>query len=96
MSIQLLALVPQIYAGRKVAAGSNFIVRGESDARLLIAIGRAASVPVAPVIPVPPPVARKWTRAVVAVPIAEPEEQEEAPKPKRQYKRRDMTAEDTE
>jgi hypothetical protein len=100
MSIQMRALVPQIYAGRRVAAGSNFLVRGESDARLLTALGRAsvavpAPIPavLAPVVPV-----RTWGKQIKAeepVSTDGAEVAEEAPKPKRQYKRRDMTAEST-
>ena len=41
MSIPMVALVPLIYAGRRMAAGTEFAVRGQSDARLLLALGRA-------------------------------------------------------
>jgi hypothetical protein len=82
MNIPMVALKPQTYAGRRVAAGAEFTVRGQSDARLLLALGRAdfAMAHAAPE-PEPEPVAV----------VAEPEAPK--PKPKRQYRRRDMTAE---
>lgn len=80
MSIPMVALKPQIYASRRLAVGDEFTVRGRSDARLLLALGRA-DFAMAHAAPEPEP-------APVAV-AAEPE----VPKPKRQYRRRDMTAE---
>lgn len=79
MSIPMVALKPQIYAGRRLVAGTEFTARGRSDARLLLALGRADFAMAEPE-PVPAPVA------------VEPE----VTKPKRQYKRRDMTAETAE
>jgi hypothetical protein len=100
MSIQMLALVPQIYAGRRVAAGSNFLVRGESDARLLTALGRASVAVPAPVAAVFAPLApvQRWGKQIKAeetAPTDGAQVAEETPKPKRQYKRRDLTAEGT-
>lgn len=86
MSIPMVALKPQIYAGRRRAAGALFDARGQSDARLLIALGRADFAPAPAVGEIAPEISPQFLPPVGAEP-------EVAPKPKRQYKRRDMTAE---
>lgn len=140
MTIPMIALKPLKYAGARVAKGGKFEVRGQSDARLLAAIGHAkqaapdARVP-APTKPLPAASLKKTVVASVAEVVAEaivpPEslpvvddvaeiesaaaddagdtpveagEPSEQPadaadlsprtsKPKRQYRRRDMTSE---
>lgn len=59
--ISLLALQSQVYAGRRLAAGVEFEARGATDARLLIAIGRADFAP-----------ARVGDSAPVVAPTREP------------------------
>lgn len=41
MFVQMIALKSQVYAGRPLKAGDPFLARGETDARILIAIGKA-------------------------------------------------------
>lgn len=41
MSVQMISLKPHVYAGRPLKAGDTFLARGETDARILIAIGKA-------------------------------------------------------
>lgn len=87
------------YAGRSYKAGDVFTARTKQDARLLVAVGMAAEY-------VPPPVAavlRKPEKIPVAdvvyegpaqdAPAQDAEVTAEVDKPKRYYKRRDMTAE---
>jgi hypothetical protein len=61
MKVPMIALKALVYAGRRVAAGAEFVARGASDARVLIAIGKADFAPAAPgeessAAPVAPPV----------------------------------------
>lgn len=56
MSVPMQAKVAFPYAGRRLAAGQQFTARGENDARILVAIGKATRdvpVPVAITDPVP-------------------------------------------
>lgn len=62
MSVPLQALRAFPYAGRRLKAGDQFEARGESDARLLCAIGHATrhvQVPTAITDPVPAPAETK-------------------------------------
>lgn len=52
--IPMTAIKDQVYAGRRIKAGAEFEVSGQSDARLLKALGRAKDR--APVAPTPVPV----------------------------------------
>lgn len=134
--IALVSLQRHVYAGRRLKPGDEFEARGQSDARLLIALKRADF---APAVPEPEPELAAAPAAVVELPIAAPVAIEPAPapevvttdapsadaaepaptpvdeqpaeqppqapaesapaepvKPRRQYKRRDMTAEGSE
>ena len=42
MAVQMVALRPYRYSGKALKPGDVFSVRGKSDARVLIALGRAA------------------------------------------------------
>lgn len=87
MKIAMVSLSPLcMYAGRRIKPGEVFEANGASDARVLIAIGRADF---APALPTPEPLPEP-----VVIPQWPETQDEPAPKPKRQYKRRDMTAED--
>lgn len=99
--IKMVSSTSHLYAGRRLKAGDAFEARGRGDARLLRALGRAVDAPAPAPVAEPVPALlmpkRQYVRKVVepapiafVSPLAEPEE---APKPKRQYKRRDMTAE---
>lgn len=89
------------YAGKPVHAGDVFEVR-DADVRVLIAIGTAEKYTEPPKRAVPavfkpiPPVANEWKppwpMPSLPAPEQEPASQDES-KPKRSYKRRDMTAE---
>ena len=77
MSVPMQALKGFPYAGRRLAAGDNFEARGESDARVLVAIGKAKrSAPVAlpplPDLDLPPAVAPKRGRGNKALQAAAP------------------------
>jgi hypothetical protein len=69
MAVQMIALKPHRYAGKALVAGDEFLVGGNTAARLLTALGRAA---------VCPPIAP----AQETVPAESPAEDVEA-KPKR-------------
>lgn len=76
MTITMIALKPLKYAGARVAKGGKFEVRGQSDARLLAAVGHAErAVPVAhvpaPVKPLPAASLKKTAIAAVAEVVAE-------------------------
>lgn len=133
--VPLIAKVSLLYAGKRVASGAEFEARSQSDARLLIAIGKADFAPAgepdsipfradnvstpadAPVMDVavswehpapnasPPFDPSPTSEAVAEQPAADPvaDQQpappvEEAPpvKPRRTYRRRDLTAEGSE
>jgi hypothetical protein len=98
--MKMVSLKPHVYAGKRLSVGDEFEVSGRSDARLLTAIGRAiVAPPPAPEPPAPPPVSRPLARVfvpkaeapAVAPVVAEPDSDE--PKPKRTYRRRDLSAE---
>lgn len=78
-----------MYAGRRIKPGEVFDVNGASDARVLIAIGRADF---APAVQIPEPV--QAPEPVIVPRWSDLEDEAPAPKPKRQYRRRDMTAEE--
>ena len=111
--ITMTCLKPMQYAGRRVQAGQQFDAHGENDARLLVAIGKAAryTPPVVPVYVAPksrailtttpqsifqpepvPTVEAVATDTAVTADDAEVHDADE--KPKRQYRRRDLTAEE--
>lgn len=65
MSVPMIASKAFTYAGRRLKAGDPFPARGESDARVLAAIGNAkrdTQVPTAITDPVPAPAASKRGR----------------------------------
>lgn len=87
----MTTLKPHRYASRSLVPGDEFEASGR-DARILAALGRARLVepPSAPAgEPTQPADAEQRSEDA---PPAEPPA-DEAPKPKRKYKRRDMTAE---
>jgi hypothetical protein len=105
--MELIALRPLVYASKRMKAGDRFSTRGGQDARLLKALGHAADAP-PPVVVEPEPVKRTYMRRdmVVEPPKVQPIEPPQGPawatdftsetvelKPKRQYRRRDQTAE---
>lgn len=108
MGIPMISLASHVYAGRRLAKGDEFEARGRQDARLLAALGRAeAALP--PIATIEPrPQARQSSAQtaqipdqMVDIPIADPDEGDEPEveisprtgRPKRTYRRRDMTAE---
>lgn len=91
MKIQMMTVREHVYAGRRLKPGDAFDATGKSDARLLEAIGRAVysrSLPPAEPVKAEP---------VVEAPASESAQSEEVPgeyvRPKRQYRRRNLTAE---
>lgn len=106
--IEMISKASHLYAGKRVAVGDRFEVRGRSDAQLMRALGRADFAPVAPVVAETPTEKPKRTyvrrvlEAAPEVPPAPDVAQVIAPdlpadteaKPKRTYTRRDMTAEE--
>lgn len=81
--ITLTAVKPLTYGSRRIRPGESFAAT-DSHARLLVALGRAVR-------QMPAPVA---ARALEAAPAADDEPAAEAaPKTRRRYRRRDMTAE---
>lgn len=127
--IEMIALKPLTYAGKRRKTGEEFPVRGQSDARVLIAIGSAdfapadeEDLPPAPpetvrvAAPAPAPIEQPAaaetpkpgpepeTRTEAAEPPAGDATASESPaagaaepdaeaKPRRTYRRRDLTAE---
>jgi hypothetical protein len=115
--IPMISLQAHVYAGKRLNPGDKFECRGQSDARVLRALGRAIDY-TAPPEPVHAPartytppgtystaaVKPQWRADVTA--DAEPKDLEaeeppqigsddhDAPKPKRDYRRRDMKAEE--
>jgi hypothetical protein len=68
MTIQMISLAAHLYAGQRLQAGDKFTCRGESDARLLRALGRAINYTPPPPVEYKPPVktvARKYFTAAV-------------------------------
>jgi hypothetical protein len=78
--IALTALKPFVYAGRRLKAGQEFAARGESDARVLIAVKNAGYAPVpikddattAPAVESKPPVAPAQAPAKVVPAVEAP------------------------
>ena len=102
MTIRMKALRAQIYAGARIKPGEEFDVRGERDAKLLYALGRAervvatAPAPAQKPVPAPEPAVDQAVDQAgepIGAEHAPAEESAEQPKPKRAYRRRDMTAE---
>ena len=127
--IPLTALKPFVYAGRRLKAGQDFEASGQTDARVLIAVGHADFAPAlaaepaaepprtadttAPLIAQPEPASQAGEASAqvedqpaqqVDIPADAAPEQSAAPEPdqapaeqpaakRRQYRRRDMTAE---
>jgi hypothetical protein len=69
MSIQMISIAPHIYAGKRLQVGDKFVCRGQSDARLLRALGRAIDYTPPPVVEYKPPVktVRKYFTAPAVV-----------------------------
>ena len=73
MSISMKAIKPHVYAGKRIAAGQVYEVRGQSDARIMKALGRSAdhAEEVRPeagprqVEPVAPPVTSTYSTAAI-------------------------------
>lgn len=73
MNVKLIAKIPHTYGTRRLQAKDEYEAHGESDARLMVALGRAERAPTAkvkavpapaPTLPTPPtPPARKTIRA---------------------------------
>ena len=114
--IPMICTKDLLYAGRRLKPGAAFNARGESDARVLEAIGKAKRAPVvvpvaAPATPTPtavqPRVSRGHTPPHPWPPLSAPvvdqvdtvapnpggDDTPLADVPKRQYRRRDLTAE---
>jgi hypothetical protein len=111
--IPMICTKDLLYAGRRLKAGAAFDARGESDARVLVAIGKATRAPApvaAPVTPAPTAVQPRAARGQPAphpwapqpAPVVDQvdtasasaaDETASADRPKRQYRRRDLTAE---
>lgn len=88
--IELVALKKQTYAGRPVDPG-DAIFASRQDARVLIAIKRAKVAPEVAAVEVP-----EVAPAPVVQEVVQPKPEPKAsiaPKPKRTYQRKDMTAE---
>lgn len=84
--MDLIATAAFTYAGQRLSPGDPLRARSPRDARILTAIGRArVAEPVEE--PAGAPLAAGLVEATLAVELVE------APKPRRQYRRRDMTAE---
>lgn len=105
--IEMKVLKAHVYAGRRHQPGDRYQAIGASDARLVAALGWAAESPQElspPELPpaAPPPRAvpsepAKPTEPAGAgqsVPASTTEDGALSEKPKRQYKRRDMTADE--
>ena len=103
--IQMTCLKPMQYAGRRVQAGDQFEAYGESDARVLTAIGKAARYTPAPVVVIVPKIVPRailttTPRAHVPplplppAPALTADETDDETKTKRQYRRRDLTADE--
>lgn len=94
MKIEMVTKQPHLYGGKRLKAGDAFQVSGESDAKLLTALGRAErktpAVLTAPTLTTPEieNLRQNWQRALTGPRLNTPEI-----KPKRKYTRRDMTAE---
>lgn len=102
--IKMISLKPHLYASKRLVAGQQFEARGQTDARLMIALGRAE---IAPVVAAPAPVApasapRTYRTRAIEAPTdfespapASIEDAAETPavKTTRVYRRRDMKAE---
>lgn len=83
MAIPLEALTTFTYDGRVVHRGQRFAARSAQHAHVLTILKKAK--PVSP--------RQSVQREAVPDPLAAPMVMEEAPRPKRQYRRRDLTAE---
>lgn len=108
MTVPMIARKAFPYAGRRLSEGDRFQARGKQDARLLSAIGHAEVAPpvTAPTqaapsflnVQFPERVAKtskaySYSRTVATKPALEEQAVEPEVKPKRQYRRRDMTSE---
>lgn len=100
MKIAMIAAKAFPYGGRRISAGEQFFANGQRDARLLTALGRAAAhsytVPDIETSESLDEVVQPWQReAEITEVAATPVEPApiEVPRVKRQYRRRDMTAE---
>lgn len=85
--VALIATMAYPYDGRSLRTGDRFEA-SEPDAELLKLIGKARE---APLRPTPSP--RIQTRTLSAESESDTDESPDAPKPKRQYRRRDLTPE---
>lgn len=99
--VRMVTTKSHLYAGKRLQVGAEFDARGSQDARLLKALGRAEkALPSAPApAPAPSPAPAvappEPVYQTASVSAADPDAATEPTKPKRrQYQRRDMTAED--
>ncbi len=87
-----------VYAGHRVKVGDVFQASGETDARILTVIKKAEryTPPVYVAPPVAAPVARREPAPAYATKVLSQEKTDpvDPVKPKRQYNRRDLTAEE--
>lgn len=72
MTVHMKALKGLVYAGRRLRVGELFEARGESDARVLKAIGSAAVAPTPVAVVFKEAPATYRTRAMVAAPAYQP------------------------
>lgn len=91
MSVALIALKTMHYGGRLVLAGQPFTATSDQDARLLLRLKRAKRAQHAPTYHTAGLDAEEVADAVV-----ETVGGEDAPRRKRTYRRRDLTAESSE
>lgn len=101
MTIRMISLKPHLYAAKRLAVGAEFEASGETHARLLVALGRAARAELKQEVAQTPATAPVVEAPVVAPAVKTPrrraidqEGEPEAVKPKRTYRRRDMTVGD--
>jgi hypothetical protein len=80
MKIPMISTLPHLYAGKRHAVGDAFEATGRSDAKLLLALGRAVEAPLPtaaaePSAAAPEPAAktkRTYTRRVLTAEAAQP------------------------
>lgn len=93
MKVRMVSLKAHTYAGKRLAVGAEFEASGRKDAKLLQAIGRASLMQVAEPEPVVQPIRRARLFQPVAVSDVVPDVATDEVKPKRVYRRRNLTAE---
>ena len=95
----MISLQDHLYGGKRLKSGDKFEVRGQSDARLLKALGRAIDYtpPPEPVYEKPKIYTRAYSTAAVVADVpsfVDGGSVDEVTKPKRAYRRRDMKADE--